>query len=252
MITGASQGIGLATAKTFLSEGARVAICARDHRKLTAAYASLSALGEVFAFEADATDEHSLSAFAKATADRFGGIDCWVNNVGASIPRKGTFYTAQEIAATESVCFHSVVFGCQTAYSYMKDHGGAIVNVSSLAARSGTAGRSTLYGPLKAAVVQLSTMFAAEFAAWGIRVNAVLPGFTQTPKVAASITQAELDARTEGILLRRMASPQEIADPIVFLCSRRASYITAAALEISGGSHAVLNPEYSYQLKGRS
>ncbi len=251
VITGASQGIGLATAETFLSEGARVAICARDHRKLTAAYASLTPLGEVFAFEADAADELSLSAFAKAVADRFGGIDCWVNNVGASIPRKETFYTAEEITATESVNFHTVVFGCQTAFSYMKERGGAIVNVSSLAARSGTAGRSTLYGPLKAAVAALSTMFAAEFAAYGIRVNAVLPGFTETPKVAASITQAELDAHTPGILLRRLAQPREIAEPIAFLCSPRASYITGTSLEISGGSNVVLNPEYSYQLKGR-
>jgi len=247
VITGASQGIGLAAAKTFLSEGARVAICARDHRKLDTAYASLSALGEVFAMQADAEDAKSLEAFAQATAETFGGIDCWVNNVGASIPRKGAFYTPEEISATESVCFHSVVYGCQTAFRYMKQTGGAIVNVSSLAARCGTAGRSTLYGALKAAVVQLSVMFAAEYAAYGIRVNTVLPGFTQTPKVASSITDEELTQRTRDILLKRMAAPNEIAEPIVFLCSPRAAYITAASLEISGGSSVVLNPEYSYQ-----
>ncbi|MBE0600638.1 MAG: SDR family oxidoreductase, partial [Firmicutes bacterium] len=93
MITGASQGIGLATARTFLSEGARVAICARDHRKLEEAYASLSALGEVFVMQADAQDPASLEAFAQAVDERYGGIDCWVNNVGASIPRKGALYT---------------------------------------------------------------------------------------------------------------------------------------------------------------
>ncbi len=198
---------------------------------------------------ADAEDAASIDAFAQAAALKFGGIDCWVNNVGASIPRKGAFYTPEEIAATEAVCFHSVVFGCQTAFSYMKEHGGAIVNVSSLAARCGTAGRSTLYGPIKAAVVQLSVMFAAEFAAYGVRVNAVLPGFTATPKVQASISDAELSRRTDDILLRRVAKPREIAEPIVFLCSSRAAYVTAASLEISGGSGVVLNPNYSYQMQ---
>ncbi|MFH1880576.1 MAG: SDR family oxidoreductase, partial [Bacillota bacterium] len=109
-------------------------------------------------------------------------------------------------------------------------------------------GRSTLYGPLKAAVQQLSVMFAAEFAAYGIRVNTVLPGFTMTPKVGQSIPDGELARRSGGTLLRRAATPREIAGPIVFLCSGRASYITAASLEISGGSSVVLNPEYSYEL----
>ena len=249
MITGASQGIGLATAEEFLSEGARVAICARNQKTLDEAYAYLSTLGEVYAMRADATDADAMDAFAEGTAARFGGIHCWVNNVGASTPRAGERYTAEEITATETVCFHSAVYGCQTAFRHMKETGGAIVNVSSLAARCGTAGRSTLYGPLKAAVVQLSKMLAAEYAAYGIRVNAVLPGFTRTPKVAGSIGSEELKQRGKDILLRRTAAPREIAEPIVFLCSARASYVTAAALEISGGSSAVLNPEYSYQMR---
>lgn len=200
----------------------------------------------MFAGVADATDPASLDAFADEAAKRLDGIHCWVNNVGASIPRAGDRYTAEEIAATEAVCFHSAVYGCQTAFRHMQASGGAIVNVSSLAARCGTAGRSTLYGPLKAAVVQLSTMFAAEYAAYGIRVNAVLPGFTLTPAVERTIPADELIRRNAGALLRRAASPKEIAEPIVFLCSERASYITAASLDVSGGNSVVLNPSYSY------
>ena len=96
-------------------------------------------------------------------------------------------------------------------------------------------------------------MFAAEYAAYGVRVNAVLPGFTVTPAVARTIAQAELDSRTKDTLLRRPADPREIAEPIVFLCSQGASYITAASLEVSGGSSVVLNPAYSYERreKGR-
>ena len=249
VVTGASQGIGLAVARAFLAEGARVAVCARDPKKLNGAAALLSAEGEVFAMPADATDAGSVDAFADAAAKRFGGIHCWVNNVGASIPRSGEAYTPEEIAATEAVCFHSAVYGCQAAFRHMKGSGGgAIVNVSSLAARCGTAGRSTLYGPLKAAVNQLSVMFVAEYAAYGVRVNAVLPGFTRTPKVAQTIPKAELARRSEGTLLRRPAEPEEIAWPVVFLCSDRASFITAATLEISGGNNVVLNPGYSYEL----
>lgn len=253
MITGASQGIGLATAQAFLREGAKVAVCARDAQTLESAMESLTPLGEAFAMVADATDPAAVDAFADAAATRLGTIGGWVNNVGASIARTGEFYTPEEIAATVAVCFQSAVFGCQTAFRHMMRSGGAIVNVSSLAARCGTAGRSTLYGPLKAAVRELSTMFAAEYAAYGVRVNAVLPGFTLTPAVARTIAQAELTARTKDILLRRAADPREIAEPIVFLCSQGASYITATSLEVSGGSSVVLNPAYSYERreKGR-
>lgn len=254
VITGASKGIGLATAQAFLREGARVAICARDAQSLDEARETLASPDDVFAMVADATDPASVDAFADAAAQRLGPIACWVNNVGATIPRAGDDFTSEEINATVAVCFHSAVYGCQTAFRHMRQNGGgAIVNVSSLAARCGTAGRSTLYGPLKAAVRELSVMYAAEYAAYGVRVNAVLPGFTLTPAVARTIPDGELSSRTEGTLLHRPADPREIAEPIVFLCSKSASYITAASLEVSGGSSVVLNPAYSYERreKGR-
>lgn len=247
VVTGGSKGIGFATAKTFLLEGAKVAICARNATELDKAVAELSALGTVYGKVADMTDQADAEAFADAVYKRFGSIDCWINNVGASYGRMGEGYTAEEVRRTVAVCFDSAVFGCQAAYRYMKGKGGAIVNISSLAARCGTAGRSTLYGPLKAAVRNLATMFAAEYAADGIRVLSVLPGFTATPAVRTTIPQAELDRNAKGTLLRRVAEPEEIARPIVFLCSQAASYITATSLEVSGGRSVVLNPEYAYE-----
>ncbi len=249
VITGASKGIGLATARAFLAEGAGVAICARSGQSLKEAKAELGCLGPVFAMEADATDPASLADFAAEAATRLGPIHCWVNNVGAALPRAGEGYAPKEIEDTVAVCFQSAIYGCQAAFSHMKHTGGAIVNVSSLAARCGTAGRSTLSGPLKAAVEHLSVMLAAEYAAYGVRVNAVAPGFTLTPAVEKTISPAELADRVAGTLLRRPATPEEIAAPIVFLCSGKASYITAATLEISGGTNVVLNPAYSYELR---
>lgn len=252
IVTGGSVGIGFAVAQEFLSEGARVAICARREEELRSAERILSEYGEVFAFPADMTIESEAYAFADAVAARFGRLDCWVNNVGATIPRKREYFTAEEVRQTTAVCFDTTVFGCQAAYRYMKGQGGAIVNISSLAARCGTAGRSTLYGPLKAAVRQLSVMFAAEYAADGIRVNCVLPGFTATPAVRRNISAEELYRNANGTLLRRVAEPKEIAKPVVFLCSDVASYITAASLEVSGGRSVVLNPEYAYERAGQS
>ncbi|MCR4706662.1 MAG: SDR family oxidoreductase [Clostridiales bacterium] len=252
VVTGGSLGIGLAIARAFLVEGAKVAICARREEELHAAERGLSDYGIVLPIRADMTSEPEVYAFADAVVAHFGRIDCWVNNVGATVPRQGEGFTVEEIRRTTAVCFDTAVLGCQAAYRHMKGRGGAIVNISSLAARCGTAGRSTLYGPLKAAVRQLSVMFAAEYAADGVRVNCVLPGFTATPAVRRNISPEELERNARGTLLRRVAEPDEIAKPVVFLCSDAASYVTAASLEVSGGRSVVLNPEYAYERAGQA
>ena len=243
VVTGASKGIGLATARCFLEEGARVAICARHEEALEQAAKELSSLGEVMTFCGDMTRQEDVDALAEKALTRFGRVDCWINNVGASIRRAGRDYTPDEIRRTVDVCFTSAVYGCQAAGRVL-GRGGVIVNISSLAARCGTAGRSTLYGPLKAAVSHLAVMFAAEYASRGIRAVSVLPGFTITPAVRVGIAPEELRRNEAGTLLQRMADPAEIARPIVFLCSDAASYITATSLEVSGGRSVILNPEF--------
>jgi len=132
----------------------------------------------------------------------------------------------------------------------MKEKGGAIVNVSSLAARCPSAGRSTLYGPLKSAINNLTNTFAGEYCAHNVRVTCVMPGFTATPLAKANISQEELDRNAGATLLRRMADPEEIARPIVFLASDWASYMTATTIEVSGGRSMTLNPTYAYDKLG--
>jgi 3-oxoacyl-[acyl-carrier protein] reductase len=263
VITGGSEGIGFAAAKLFLEEGCRVAICGRSGEKLISAVKNLSENNsnekfsnsaeknfnlteKVFAMRADMTKESDAREFAAAVKERFGRIDIWVNNVGASFPRTGEWYSADEIDRTYAVCFKSVVLGSQFAAPYLKETHGVIINVASLAARCATAGRASLYGPLKSAVVNYTNTFAAEVAADQIRVACIMPGFTLTPLAARTISREDLERNANETLLARAAAPEEIAAPIVFLASGRASYITSTALEVSGGRSTVLNPRYSY------
>ncbi|MCR5722938.1 MAG: SDR family NAD(P)-dependent oxidoreductase, partial [Lachnospiraceae bacterium] len=105
VVTGGSKGIGFATAKAFLEEGAKVAICARDRAVLDEAVKELSAYGEVYAEAIDVTEEEAVYSFADRVAEHFGTIDAWVNNVGSSFARKGEQYTQEEIYRHYTVNF---------------------------------------------------------------------------------------------------------------------------------------------------
>lgn len=247
VVTGGSKGIGFAAAKAFLQEGAKVAVCARHKEELELAAKELGRYGTVYWEVVDVTNQEANLQFAEHVAAKLGGIHAWVNNVGATGYKKGEEYDDEEIDFMTAVCFKSVIYGCQAAFRYMKESGGTIVNVSSLAARCPSAGRSTLYGPLKAAVNNLTVTFAGEYCAYNIRVNCVMPGFTATPLVRANISQEELDRNAGATLLKRGADPEEIAKPIVFLAGNGSSYMTAATVEVSGGRSVTLNPAYAYE-----
>lgn len=251
VVLGGSKGIGFAIAKEFLKEGSKVAICARNSQELKKAAEELMELGEVYYESVDVTDDKKLYQFAENVAKRFHGIDCWINNVGATLSKEGNEYTSEEIDKITSICFKSAIFGCQAAFRYMKETGGSIVNISSLAARCPTAGRSTLYGPLKAAIVNLTNTFAGEYAAYGVRVTCIMPGFTLTPMVRETISEEELQYNAGGTLLQRLAEPDEIAKPVIFLASDAASYMTGTTIEVSGGRSVTLNPTFSFEQKKR-
>lgn len=185
--------------------------------------------------------------FAKNVYLKFGKIDCWINNVGAVGYKKGDEYDEEEIDFIVRICLKSVIFGSQVAYKYMKGKGGVIVNVSSLVARCSSAGRSTLYGPLKSAINNLTNTLAEEYCADQIRVTCIMPGFIITPLTKSQISKEELEKNSNATLLRRMALPEEIAKPIVFLVSDAASYMTVTTIEVLSGRSTTLNPTFAYE-----
>lgn len=249
VITGGSRGIGFACVEEFLKEGAKVVFCSRNKTGISEALTKLEKYSTIEGTVVDMTQNREVQRLAEHVYGKYGYIDVWVNNAGSIGDRENEFFSTDEIDFVYQQCFRSTVFGTQAAAKYMKENGGAIINVSSLAARCPSAGRSTIYGPMKAAIVNYTIAMAGELSAYGVRVNCIMPGFTMTELIKGKISKEELEKNQNGTLLRRLAEPEEIAKPIVFLASKAASYVTGATLEVSGGRSITLNPMYSYELK---
>lgn len=254
VVTGASKGIGLETAKMLLDEGAKVAICARNKEEIKKAGEMLSRYGEVYYEAVDMTEETAVYTFATHVEETLGQIDCWVNNVGAQLTKKEEEeeYTDELLERIYAVCFKAAVFGCQAAFRSMKKKGGgSIVNISSLGGRCPTAGKATLYGPLKAATNMLTITMGAEYAAYGVRVNCVMPGYIMTEFNTSHTDEESMEHICQGTILQRAGKVEEVARPIVFLCGIGSTFMTGASVEVSGGRGLTLNPTFSFDERRR-
>jgi 2-hydroxycyclohexanecarboxyl-CoA dehydrogenase len=245
-VTGGASGIGEATVRRFVAEGASVAFCDRDGERGRRVAADLEAAGAKVAFtQADVGSEGACIAFVDGAARGFGRLDILVNNAG--IRKYETVDQASAASWNEilNVNLLSYAFCAKAAVPLMRRAGGgAIVNVASV--RSVVAGGGNLqYDTTKAAIAGLTRALAADHSAEGIRVNAVGPGpiftpFHQRRIEAAGETVAQYNARAaQGTMMKRPGRAEEVAAAILFLASDDASYVTGALLFVDGGMTAL-------------
>ena len=246
-ITGGASGIGEATVRRFVAEGAAgVAFADRDGERGTRVAAEITAAGgKVIFVETDVSNEAAAMGFVQQAADRFGRLDVLVNNAGIRLYQTVVDASAESWDQILAVNLKSFAFCSKAAIPLMRrSGGGSIVNLASV--RSITAGGNTLqYDTTKAAIAGLTRGMAMDHSPEGIRVNAVCPGPIFTPfharRIAAagqSVKDYNDDAATRT-MLRRPGTAEEVASCILFLASDDASYVTAASLYVDGGMTAM-------------
>lgn len=240
VVGGASRGIGLATARAFLAEGARVAMVARDDADLQRAAGGLGDDERVLAVAADLVVPGEADRVVGAVLERWGAVDCAVANVGAGSGQTGWAAGDEEWERLFAVNLLSARRLAQAVVPGMLDSGrGSIAFVASIVGVEAVAA-PLAYSAAKSALLSYATNLSRELGPGGVRVNAVAPGNvlfeggTWERKLAEDRGRFEAYVRAE-VPLQRFGTPEEIADAVVFLCSERASFITGATLVADGG-----------------
>jgi 3-oxoacyl-[acyl-carrier protein] reductase len=235
IITGAAQGIGLATALKFAEEGSSVVVCDVKPDGVDAAAAMVRARGAaVLGIVANVTDRAALDAVAQQAQERFGRIDVLVNNAGITRDARLQKMTLEQFDSVIDVNLRGVFHATQAVLPMMlEQQSGVILNASSVVGIYGNYGQ-TNYAASKFGVIGFTKTWARELGPKGIRVNAVAPGFVETP-ILASIPDKVMQQMREQVPLHRLGRPEEIANVYAFLASDEASYVNGAVIEVSGG-----------------
>ena len=238
LVTGSTAGIGLEVVRQLADEGARVVSCGRR---------GAPGVGEDAHLVADLADAPEPERVVAEAARALGGLDVLVNNVGIARHARFEDVGDDEWDAYWQLNVMSYVRAIREALPFLRDGGGAIVNVSSTAGKRPSPGMPH-YSVTKAAVLSLSRLVADLYARDGIRCNAVTPGPTETDAWLGEGGLAEQQGDRDEVLakvgagrpLGRLAHPEEIASVIVFLCSERASYVTGSAWSADGGTVPII------------
>jgi 3-oxoacyl-[acyl-carrier protein] reductase len=239
IVTGGAQGIGLATARKFLEEGAIVAICDVRKAAVDAAVDELKAIGSGLASHVeghavDVTRRPQIDAMVEQVKSRHGRIDVLVNNAGITMDARLQKMTDEQFDRVIAVNLKGTYNCAQAVVDTMVTQGfGVILNASSVVGLHGNYGQ-TNYAASKFGVIGFVKTWARELGPRGIRCNAVCPGFIATP-ILHTIPDKVMAQMTERVPLKRLGRPEEVANLYAFLASDEASYINGAVIEVTGG-----------------
>jgi NAD(P)-dependent dehydrogenase (short-subunit alcohol dehydrogenase family) len=244
VVTGASSGIGRATAMRLAAEGARVALIARRPEGLARVAAEIEDPDRVVLLPADCTDEASIGPAMDAAAEAFGGLDIVVSNAGIELLGRDDRVDRLELDVWQELIRNNLegqFLTCKHgARHLLASSGGAIVCVGSNTGFLGMATNEPAYSASKGGVFALMRVMAIDYARHGIRVNMVIPGFIDTPMNAPVMADArELEYWSDQIPIGRAGTADECASAILWLASDEASYCVGTALVVDGGQSAI-------------
>lgn len=235
VITGAGSGIGKATAKKLLQEGCQAALLGRTLEKLQKVKSELKDIGpriETYKCNVSQSDQVK-EAFSSIFKD-FGRIDFLINSAGFNSRKTLDNLTEAEFDQEMDVNVKGTYLCITQTYPKMKE-GGAIVNLSSIRGRLGSAFSSPGYAASKAADANLTKTFALQLAKYKIRVNAVAPGLVYPTELTEDLEKEKLERAKEATPLKRLGTPEDIANAVYFLLSDLSSFITGHTLDVNGG-----------------
>jgi len=235
LVIGGTSGIGKAIARGYLEAGARVIVAGRDTEKLDRALADLAPHGEVYGYQADVSDQAGLRGLVGITLAHHGRIDVLVNCQGITLLKAAEEFTPDDWDMIINTDLKSVFFACTEVGRHMLGRGsGAIVNIASLASHRGWP-RSALYAIAKTGVLSLTQTLAAEWAARGVRVNAISPGFFMT-----ELNRDKMSPERKALALARTPAGRfgevdELVGAAIYLASPAATFVTGDTIAVDGG-----------------
>jgi len=232
IVTGGGTGIGRAAAIALVDQGAKVLLVGRREtpiKELSERYD-----GSMRYLQADISETGSSQKIIDAALETFGRLDTLVNNAGVAYVKPLADITDDEIEQMLSVNIKGILTLSRDAIPALQKSKGTIINISSVAGQSAVPGFST-YAATKAGIDRITKILAAELGPLGIRINAVSPGLTQTDMLAATPPEAIDKMVNEATALRRVGTPEDVAQSIVWLASSDAEWITGQVIQASGG-----------------
>ncbi|MEU4573700.1 SDR family NAD(P)-dependent oxidoreductase [Nonomuraea sp. ATR24] len=233
LVTGATSGMGLATAKRLLDEGASVVVTGRDDDRLAQAVKELDGGDRVLAVRGDVASAGDRDELMRRIAERFGRLDVVVANAGVGIFAPSADLTEADFDTSVDVNFKGVFFTVQKALPLMGAGASVVINASWTLHRG--LAIASVYSATKAAVHNLARTLAADLGGRGIRVNSVSPGYIDTPMFRGAMDDDAAAAATAQVALGRLGRSEDVAAAVAFLASDDASYITGQDLVVDGG-----------------